>query len=236
VRTRKDYDRLFEGAQPDQWRLDSSVYYLPHAPAVELLRENFPRAKIIIVLRDPVDRTISAFRYARSKSVEWRADFDKVIDEELSGHRDHFMYSWRYIFCSQYESQVTRYIERFGPKNVLIIKFDELKQFPRTVAERCFAFLEIEKKEEIDVRPENVTVTEPVHRLAKIQSRLLLTPNPIKDTVKSMLPGVWRKQLGERLRATIPRQNEMEPISDATRARLADFLDDERRYYRSLFQ
>jgi len=55
---RDDYQALFGGAPQEALRLESTPFYLYLSGARRRIAEELPNAKLIIILRDPIDRRI----------------------------------------------------------------------------------------------------------------------------------------------------------------------------------
>lgn len=92
-------------------------------------------SKIIVLLRDPLLRSISDFKYRIQKGwLSRNCTFNSAIKKypEIIDH-------------SLYFDNVLRYIETFGRDNVLIILFDEINKNPRNVLKKCSNFLEIDE-------------------------------------------------------------------------------------------
>jgi hypothetical protein len=87
-----------------------------------------PDARFIYVLRDPVDRTISAY---------WH---DKRAGHDLGDLRDAVDSVPFYVDVSFYHTQITQYLKHFPRDRFLFVGFDELSRDPVGVANRCIAF------------------------------------------------------------------------------------------------
>jgi len=104
-------------------------FYLfdPDVPA--RIRQVCPDAKIIIVLRDPIERAYSHYLDRRRDSDD-RFDHAESFREALRRYNDRSASEWRfsqeYIEHGFYYEQVRRYLETFGRDRVLILLFDDL--------------------------------------------------------------------------------------------------------------
>ncbi len=72
---RPDYERLRQHAAPGQLKGESTTLYLQDAAAHRRIRETVPDAKLVAVLRDPVDRAHSNWSHLRSAGLEPVGDF-----------------------------------------------------------------------------------------------------------------------------------------------------------------
>ena len=72
---RADYEGLFDAASAGQLRGESTPFYLYDLDAQRRLHGLRPDAKLIVVLRDPVERAHSNWQHLRSAALETEADF-----------------------------------------------------------------------------------------------------------------------------------------------------------------
>tara|TARA_R110002096_G_scaffold206808_3_gene393074 strand:- start:364 stop:1206 length:843 start_codon:yes stop_codon:yes gene_type:complete len=87
-----------------------------------------PDAKFIYVLRDPVDRTISAYWHDK-RSGHPLGDLRQAVDQEPF-----------YVDVSLYHSQISLYLRHFPRERFLFVDFEEIGHDPVAVANRCIAF------------------------------------------------------------------------------------------------
>jgi hypothetical protein len=68
---RSDYERLFEPAAPSAMRGESTPFYLWHRAAQRRIAEHLPEARLIAVVRDPIDRAYSNWMHLWSDGLDW---------------------------------------------------------------------------------------------------------------------------------------------------------------------
>jgi hypothetical protein len=110
-----------------------STSYLQKQDAIERIAEHFPDAKIIAVLRQPLDRAISHFR--------------QILRMNDRGGDDHatFLEKWPTVVrCSTYASKIGLYGEKFPPHQVKILLYDQIKNQPRETLQQVFRFLGVD--------------------------------------------------------------------------------------------
>jgi len=200
--TKDKYKKLFSKCSENQICGEASTFYLPHKSAAEAIKGDNPNARIIIILRNPVDRAYSAYNFQASFSLEPAETFEDAIDQELSGLRDDWLYGWRHIYCGMYYQQVKKYIDTFGCERVLIQLQDDLKSDRQKVMDRCFDFLNVEKIEIDGAQSSNITVL-PSNQIGKILHFLFSRPNLVKDSLKKFLPLRYRRIIKNNLMARI---------------------------------
>jgi hypothetical protein len=72
---REDYESLFEPAGAGQFKGEATPFYLHDHQAHERMRKLVPDAKLILVLRDPVDRALSNWAHLYGAGLETESDF-----------------------------------------------------------------------------------------------------------------------------------------------------------------
>ena len=124
----EEYAREFEDVSERKVIGEITPYYMFHPKAAGRIKQTMPNAKIIALLRDPVERTISQYFHAKRSGYE-DLDIEDALKKEnerlLSGsgysHQKH-----SYIHRSMYESQLEAYEKLFPTKNLLIIKSEDM--------------------------------------------------------------------------------------------------------------
>ncbi|MDF1809956.1 MAG: sulfotransferase [Phycisphaerales bacterium] len=123
------YESLFASMPSGDLKGESSTHYtkLPTYPkAARRLNEFVPDAKLIYVMRDPVDRIVSQYIHEWSMHV---IDKDCPIDEAIKKYPILLDYS-------RYAMQLEPYFELFGQGTVLPVFFERLMGDPQSELER----------------------------------------------------------------------------------------------------
>jgi Sulfotransferase family len=125
VRDPAAYARLFESGAARRFRGEASTSYLwdPDSPAA--IRRAAPDARIIVSLRDPVERLYSHYWSLSKAGLEHRR-FDEAIRAELEGEVDLAAVPPPYVSRGFYAEQLARYLDAFGAAAVIVVYFDEL--------------------------------------------------------------------------------------------------------------
>ena len=79
---RGDYERLFDAAPAGTLRGESTPFYLHDHAAQQRIVEAVPEARMIALLRDPVDRAHSNWTHLWSAGLEPEGDFLRACDLE----------------------------------------------------------------------------------------------------------------------------------------------------------
>lgn len=139
------YLSLFDGARDDHVAVgEASTSYLWDPDAPEEIRRFSPDAKVIILLRDPIDRAESYYLMDLRDGVQRLPFYEALLEDYYHGKK-----LWGegrlYVEAGLYSEQVGRYLEVFGQERVLILSMLDLRRDPRGVLNRSLAFLGIEE-------------------------------------------------------------------------------------------
>lgn len=147
----QDYVGLFANAKPGQKLGDASVFYLLSTTAAREIKAYNPSAKIIIMLRNPVDVMHSFHSQRLFNGTENIDSFPEAIAAESDrreGKRMPARIGLRqglfYRDLVSFADQVERYFDVFGREEVHVIFYDDLStDLPGTYQKLC-AFLGID--------------------------------------------------------------------------------------------
>lgn len=130
------YESLFAGAQGARAIGEGSTTYTmrwKHPNAAERIAENLPNARLIYIVRNPIDRAVSHYTHLRSRGGREKRPIDRAMRED----------PW-YLDNSLYDHQLSAYRDRFPARNILVLFFEDMKADQRAVARRCYEFLDID--------------------------------------------------------------------------------------------
>lgn len=137
--TEREYLDLFSGAQ-ERVRGEASASYFTDGDSPAAIKRACPDTKILVILRDPVERAHSHYWHAVSNGHEMRTFADAVRDE-LAGRRPHG--AEIYVKRGFYSEPLRRYRKHFGD-NVHVLFLEELSREPRATMREVFAFLDVD--------------------------------------------------------------------------------------------
>ncbi len=150
--------------------------FLPDVPA-ELRRYN-PRLKVIVLLRDPVERAISHYYMERGRGGERRPLWQVLLLEPFRllvsrdpRHPDSAQRVHSYRARGLYSGQLRRLYRVFDRDRVLVIRAEDLLGSHDAVMRQVFAFLDVST--EVRVSPAVVFEGEPGRRPHRVASWLL---------------------------------------------------------------
>ena len=147
------YGGQFAAAQPGQCCGEITPYYLFHPLAPARIRDLLPEVKLIVLLRDPVERALSQLFHSKRLGVEplepeqaLLAEVQRLRDAEAviaagGRHRSHQEHS--YVARSRYELQLARYEALFPADQMLLLCSEDFFDDPNRVWQRLLTFLNL---------------------------------------------------------------------------------------------
>ncbi|HCI81292.1 MAG TPA: sulfotransferase [Ktedonobacter sp.] len=190
VHDEQQYLQLFAGVTGEKAIGETSPFYLCLPGTVERMAHMIPDAKIIILLREPVDRLYSAFMHLVREGRE-TLSLEEGLGREAERKQQGFEPMWWYKELSLYSSQVKHYMEVFGKEHVKIILYEEFSANPRQALREIFAFLGVSEDVVIDTSVRyNAAGVAKSRKLYTLLTNFIRRPNALQKRLKSLLP--WR--------------------------------------------
>ena len=132
---------------------ESSPYYIYHPHAAKRVAKVVPWAKLIALLRNPVDRAYSDYHHKLSDGVE-TLSFEEAIEveeERISGEKermltdeDYFSHAHRrysYLARGIYVDQIKEWHEHFDKDQLLVLKSEDFFKDTRETMQLVCDFL-----------------------------------------------------------------------------------------------
>lgn len=141
VWVRSEYERLFESAPPGMLRGECTPYYLSSFRAHEKMASEVPRAKLIAVLRDPVRRAYSHWRYMLANGQETITNFLAACDAGDARLRRGWAPDWGYLQIGLYGKQLLHLRQYFPSEQLLLLNYESLSENPALELTRMWSFL-----------------------------------------------------------------------------------------------
>jgi hypothetical protein len=229
IRDVEEYLALFAAAREQARVGEASVHYLSSQAAPERIRSFCPQAKIIMMLRDPVETLHALHSHHIAAWIEEEWDLEKALALEEDRKRGLHLPSWmndpHKLFYRQtvhYASQIKNYAGVFGRENLHIIIYDDFKRDTAGAFRQTCSFLGVSP----DLRLEFPVVwSNPGFRSQALARFLRHPPKPVKWLARTFVPRPLRAKMVNFLftwnSVRAPRQPMPEELRDRLMAELA---------------
>ena len=153
---RDRYEALFDAAPPGSVRGESTPFYLYDRDAHARIAQRVPDARIVAIVRDPVDRAYSNWMHLWSDGLEPEADFARawaLEDERIAAGYAPF---WHYRRLGRYGEQIASLRTHFDADQIHVLRYRDLVDRPDGALADIGAFLGVEPIPLAPPAPENV--------------------------------------------------------------------------------
>jgi hypothetical protein len=215
VRAWDDYEALFTHANGERVVGEVSPIYLECPQAAARIRDRIPSAKIVVGLREPVDRAYSDYQmYLRVRGRRLDPERDLSPAAEWARPDSHWMRIGRY------GELLRRYYDAFPREQIHVYLFDDLKRDPLGVIREIYSFLGID--------PGFAPDLETPHNVGGIPGSMglerFLTSHRLRALVEPFVP----RRLADRIRKLRTRNLRPAPAlpEDLQRKLVEPFRDD----------
>jgi hypothetical protein len=111
---------------------EATPYYLFDPPVAERMAEIVPKARLITLLRNPIDRAYSHYQMQVKRGTEPRT-FEEAIEQQHSS----------YVSRGIYVDQLLRWFEFFSKEQMLILKSEDFFERPVEILKVVLTFLDL---------------------------------------------------------------------------------------------
>lgn len=209
VRTLAEYQALFDGVTDEKAIGEASPEYLRNTRAARRIRDLIPHAKLIVSLRNPVDRTYSEY-LMRVRAGDESRPFEQVCREDRER-----------LQRNLYFDNLKRYTDLFDRAQLKVLLFERFRADPLAVVQECFRFLEVDDTSVPDTtrqyNPGGVPRSRSLYRLLtngtlrrigrrmipkryhsvfwKMKDKCLKAPPPLTEETRQYLMGYFAKDI-----------------------------------------
>jgi hypothetical protein len=174
------YLKLFKNVRHETAVGEVSGNYLASAAAPREICDRIPRARIIMMLRDPVDRLYSQYSQAVSRG-DARPGFLRWVEEQQTAEAT-YQPKLGAVWNGFYARHLRRYLDHFPKQQVRTYFYEDYRRSPREVLRDLFAFLSVDADFSPDMSLEhNVTWQPRSVRLQKASA-------PLRRVLRKFLP------------------------------------------------
>ena len=204
----EDYEALYAEAGSHQLRGEVCPRYLYYPNAARNIKEYAPDAKIIAILRNPIDRAFSHYKMLSEYGLAPNRFF-RELELEDDRIKSGWAWDWHYCGLGAYFSQMTNLLKYFDKSSVKVFLYRELARNPEQVMSDIFSFLEV------DDHPISVGEKHMVSYLPKSQRLHALLGYHSNFPGKEMLKKIIPRSVIDKVREPISRINQSKSAPSA---------------------
>ncbi len=201
------YSKLFSDSNNYKYRMDVSTTYLHHPNAIKNIKRFVKDVKILICLRNPIDRAYSRYWMSAKNNFELTKYSPKKFMEYFRNHQTDI--SWSNVRDRGfYSKRIKQIYKNFDKKNILVLFYEDLKNNEDNFFKQIYKFLKIKnpglqknKKFADSLYSENILL----HRLFNLSLKKGLPDNKITRLFK-----IIYKTLRQRFLKQYPKMGDWE--------------------------
>jgi hypothetical protein len=223
------YLKLFEDSRDNHLAVgEGSVLYLYSSVAIRNIYHFNPDAKIIVMLRNPIELIYSYHSQAVYCADEDEKEFEKAWKlQSLRRKGFKIPRACRHPKLLQYAEvgrlgeQIERLLSIFPSQQIYVIFFEDFTTSTRQVYENVLAFLGVPSDERVNFPKINANK---IHRVTWLGNFTEKTPLPLVEIAMNTkkLLGLQKLDILDRIRRFNVKVSEREPLSPSFRAELID--------------
>jgi len=219
-----EYERLFDDARDGELaRGEASTHYLYVEKSPGRIKTLIPDARLIAVLRNPVDRAFSSYQHLVRDDLE-PLDFGAALDAEPQRIAEHYAYLYRYTDMGFYSQQLDRYEKTFSENQLCVLLYDDLRSDPEGTCRQIFSFLGVDEDFVPDMSGEYNRSGVPKNRF---MHRLLNPSAPMKRRLWNVTPRLARERLLDAQTKIVNRNLQRQTMPEPERDRLRGVFREE---------
>jgi hypothetical protein len=180
---RDDYEALFAAAPDGALLGEATPFYLHDLDSHARIKALVPQARLVVLLRDPVDRAHSNWTHLWNAGLEPEADFLAACRAEPARVAAGWAPFWHYTGLGHYGRQIEHLFRHFPREQVLLLRYRDLKDAPAATLDRVCSFLGVATGVLTSIPKENV-------------NRHVVEDNAVNGVLRGLLR--WGGRIGHR--------------------------------------
>jgi hypothetical protein len=225
VETEEAYRRQFAGADGEHRLGEASPWYYYSETAPRRIRDRVDDPRIIVLLRDPVERLYSLHGQMTITGAEEITDFREALAAQPDRKRGRRLpdlleprqglYYWD---IAHYAPHVRRYQRLFDDDELLFVRFEDFTSDPEATYGEICSFLDVDPTVEPRIPSANA---HQVPRSPRVRDLLKDPPDPVQR-LAAWVPGDWPRQIRDVLWEWNLKQTDRAPLASDLRRKLTE--------------
>jgi hypothetical protein len=224
------YLALFHEVTDEKAIGEASTQYLYMPGVRERIKYYIPTARLIAILRNPVEVAYSAYLHKRRDGHEPLTEFAEALRQEETRIKNNWSPIWHYRQRGFFYEHLVRYFELFPREQLRIYLHDDLKTDAAGMVRDIFRFIEVDDTCQLDLslRPNvsGIPKDAAVHRFltGKSDERERMKATMPEAEFRRMIDGMWQSNLEKPHLSPAVRTELVKTYKDDV-SRLQDLLD-----------
>jgi hypothetical protein len=216
------YEGHFSRCGKEKLKGEFSTSYLYSSEAPERIKSLYPSAKLIAILRDPIDRAVSQYRNSiKAGEIDEVVTFSAFMEKEKS-----------VLEQGLYAKQLGRYFAEFPREQILVLIYEDSKKDPKEFIRSIYRFLGVDEHflpsmlyHEINVarNPKFIILERIMHKIAEGLRRYGLS-RLVHFVRQSGLPDLVRSKNTKRSREVVIDRDKLKDYFRADVLELSNML------------
>ena len=185
----KEYASLFADCHGETAIGEASVRYLYEREVPTRIADYAPNAKLIVLLRDPIERLHSHYHMNARLHLEPEPLVGALAAEDQRVEQG-WGWDWHYRRVGLYAEQLKRWFQIFDREQVLVLFHADLKNKPQVTLQSIFRHLEVTTNFQPDFTQRAMVGNTPRWRGLR---RMIRDENVVKTVAKRVVPKRLRK-------------------------------------------
>ena len=192
IRDEVKYLELFKDVKTEKVIGEATPSYLHSPNSAYKIKERFPDSKIIISIRNPIERAYSGY-FSNEFMRKDNLSFKEMIDSHKKLIDENEFYIYNILEPGFFSKHIKRFQDNFTSDKIKVIVFEDYIKNTEKSIESILEFLELDTDFEFTEQPKRG------YRIPKNKiSKLTLENKTIRKLSTFFIPTVTRQQIGER--------------------------------------
>jgi len=192
IKDETKYLRLFENATNHKAIGEATSAYLHCPHAASEIKKSFPNSKIIISVRNPIEKAHSSYFSYKFMHPDNRSFAEMITWQDQQRHEKEF-FLYNFIEAGFFSKHIKRFQNEFSSENIKIIIFEDYIKNEYQYINSILKFLGIDKPVELTEQPKGS------YRIPKNKiSDFLLGSSTFRRVATKLVPTVQRQKLGDK--------------------------------------
>lgn len=218
------YNKYFSRQDSGKKLLIKNVGIIYYEDAIKRLHEHNPAAKLLVVLRNPVERAYSAYQYAKMMGFERSNSFEEAIKQDLPSIRDQIIRGTvDYLGRGLYEKQLAIVYKYYPKDQVKVLLQEDLQRDPMITLKDCFGFCGLDDSFVPDFSKK---FNESGRARFPLVMQVLKRTRALRKRISAVVPSGFRKRILSGIESINREDFKAEPMEAATRRFLESYFEE----------